>query len=160
MIIDNKKQVYQFRTRELFFAILTITLAGLLGTTRLVFPEFLGIARVYWVIAVCLIFVFYFGYHLILNINYIYFTDQGNRIILRYFSNRPFNQAKNSIEIDKKTFVKFETQDYLFGLKTELTLYQNLNQTIAKYPIVSLSGLTKEQKRKLIITLQKYTKKN
>jgi len=156
MIIDNKKRIYKIRVQEFLLAVITAIVASIAGVSVWFYPDFLGIPRSYYVITLVTLYVIYFLYHLYINITYIYFTDSGDKIILRYFSNRPFSPGKNSIEINKKLFAGYVVQKDFFGLKQDLILYQKMKNTKAKYPAVSISVLTGPEKEKLLNTLDRY----
>lgn len=100
-----------------------------------------------WLIA----FIIYF----MLKFNYIYFSDDDNKIIFRYQPLNPIKQGAKSIEIPQNKFVKFEIQKAFFGLREDLILYQKFDKGIAKYPSVSISSLNKEEKEKLVKSLNK-----
>ena len=156
MIIDNKKRIYQVRIRQFLAAIATAILASLIGVTRLVYPEFLGLERKYWLLLVIGIYLIYFFYFIVIEANYIYFSDHGKKIVLRYFTSAPFNPLKRSIEIEKEKFGGFEIKTSLFGLKQKVILYQYVKNSKAKYPEVSISLLNNKEKINLIETLKKY----
>ena len=72
---------------------------------------------------------------------------------------RIFSGEKNTIEIHKKDFVKFQTNSSLFKMRDYLIIYQKLLKGIAKYPPISITGLSKKDKAKLITQLSLYTSK-
>jgi hypothetical protein len=92
-----------------------------------------------------------------LTYNFIYFSDAGKIIMLRYFHVRYFNNSYKSIEIPKNTLYKYELKTSFFKLKQELVLFQKTAKGIAKYPPVSLSSLKKNEIRKIIESLDLYT---
>ena len=89
---------------------------------------------------------------------FLFFSDNGEMIILRYYSLSIFNQKKNSIEIPKKQFVKFETTKFFFGIEEKLIVYQNFRNKIAKYPPISLSAVDKKERERIKNALRKNMK--
>lgn len=96
--------------------------------------------------------------YMIIGYNYIYFSDEGDKVILRYQSLNPFISNPMSIEIPKKSFAKFEISSSLFGVKKKITLYQKTSGGHAKYPSVNIASLTKVQKQSLAASLFALTK--
>lgn len=93
---------------------------------------------------------------LYIGLNYIYFSDDGDTIILRYYSLNPLFSEPKSIEIPKNSFIKFEIKKSFFGLNKEVTLYQKTKNGIAKYPAVSLSALNDKELERIQSVLEKY----
>jgi len=91
---------------------------------------------------------------------FVSYNDQGEMIVVRYYPISMFTSRKNSIEIPKKQFVKYELQPFLFRTQHKLVLIQNFRGKEAKYAPISLSALEKEDRRKLIQSLEKYAPKS
>jgi hypothetical protein len=91
-----------------------------------------------------------------LELNYLYYTDQGDTLIFRYFSMSIFNRKKNSIEIPRKVFAGYEIRVSLRGLKRKIILMQRIKDKVVKYPAVSLTSLKKEEYVALLKNLDKY----
>lgn len=86
---------------------------------------------------------------------FISYSDQGEMLVVRYYPVSMFTSRKNSIEIPKKQFVKFELQPFLFKTQHKLILIQNFRGKEARYAPISLSALDKEDRRKMIQSLEK-----
>jgi hypothetical protein len=69
---------------------------------------------------------------------------------------RIFSGKKSTIEIHKEDFVKFQINSSLFKMREYLIVYQKLKKGIAKYPPISITGLSKKDKAKLINQLSLY----
>jgi len=93
---------------------------------------------------------------LYLGFNYIYFSDDGNIIILRYYSLNPLFSEPKSIEIPKSSFSKFQIEHSFFGIKKSVILYQKTKNGIAKYPSVSFSALNTKEVERIQMALEKY----
>ena len=94
-----------------------------------------------------------------LNRNYIYFNDDGDSIILRYYPIRPIARKKSAIQIPKGSFVKFEIRRSVFGLKKTLYLYQRIKNKIARYPAIGLSALNKKELESIENQLRQYVRR-
>jgi hypothetical protein len=91
-----------------------------------------------------------------LNLNYIYFNDEGESLIIRYYPIRPVARKKSAIEITKSTLVKFEIRKSYFGLKKTLFLFQRVKNKIARYPGIGLSALNKKELESITNQLNLY----
>ena len=86
---------------------------------------------------------------------FVAYSDQGEKIIMRYYPLSLFTSRKNSIEIPKTQFVKYEIKPFLFGTQQWIILYQNFRNKEAKYPPISFSAVDKEDQEKIINSLEK-----
>lgn len=119
-----------------------------------------GITKYHIIIVVC-------GIYLIINlINYLkrpYFVsynDQGDMLVIRYYPVSMFTSRKNSIEIPKQQFLKYDLKPFLLGTQHYLILHQKFRGKEAKYPPVSLSALEKGDRLSLLQSLDKYITQN
>jgi len=115
-----------------------------------------GFTKYHIIIIVC-------GIYLIINlINYlkrpyfVSFSDQGETLVIRYYPVSMFTSRKNSIEIPKQQFLKYELKPFLLGTQHYLILHQKFRGKEAKYPLISLSALEKEDRQSLLQSLDKY----
>jgi hypothetical protein len=153
MIIDNTKIVIRDRMMMYVMAISLTVAIPLICLSDYFNDPVLGISRELYVIIICAVYVIYNLYRFFLNLNFIYFNDQSEKIIFKYYSLRPFMQKRRSIEIVKGSFAKFEVNKDLTGRKKNLVLYQKINNKIAKYPSISISALNNEEYRNLLSAL-------
>jgi len=89
-----------------------------------------------------------------MRFSYIYYNSEGSKILLRYSPLQPLLYGNYSIEVPKKSLVKFEIVDGFFGLRKSLLLYVKTPQGVAKYKPVSLSTLTKKEIEQLVYNLE------
>ena len=94
-----------------------------------------------------------------MNRNYIFFNDEGETIILRYYPIRPILRKKRALEIPKASLVKFEIRKSVFGLKKTLYLFQRVKNKIARYPAIGLTALNKKELASIESALNQYVKK-
>jgi hypothetical protein len=90
--------------------------------------------------------------------HFISYSDHGEMIIFRYYPLSLFNSKKNSIEIPKQQFVKYELKPFFFGRFQKIILYQHFRGKVVGYPPVSLSALDREDRDRMFASLQKYVK--
>jgi len=88
--------------------------------------------------------------------NFVFYSDQGEMLIMRYYPLSLFNSKKHSIEIPKQQFVKYELKPFFFGREHKIVLYQHFRNKVVAYPPISLSALEEEDRTLIIASLQKY----
>lgn len=117
---------------------------------------YLKVEPIYPIFGAVSVFVFsIIAISLLLNLNYIIYQESEEKIILRYYPLHPFHHKFKSIEIPKNSLSHFDLNQKLFGLRPEVTLYQQTDRGLAKYPSVSISSLSKLNRAKMINSLQK-----
>lgn len=153
MTIDIKRTVLYTQLRRFITLIvfcLIILLVILLGSLR---SDILGLDKYSWALIIGLVYVITLIVESVLEFNYIYFNDEGSNIIFRYFSMSMFSRKKSSIEIPKNEFGGYKLQTYLWGLKKKIVLLHKFKDHNAPYPEVSLTGLSREELKVLLKTL-------
>ena len=149
MIINN-----QNRAAWIKFCYYLLTFLYLAGIVLLLYLNFENNYLIIGIISI--VFLITIVFSLYLNLNFIIFKEADQKIILRYYPLHPFHDNFKSIEIINNTLSHFELNSKVFGLKSELTLFQKTEKGIARYPKVYLSALTKKERDKIIECLTKY----
>ena len=159
MTFDNSKTIIGLRIK-LFGATVTI-LAYIVLTyiAEIIKYPMLGMSDTIWTLILVGLYFVYALLPMYLNYQYIYFSDDGENIVIRYFTAGIIGGRKNSIEINKKGFSGYKTENRFFGLIQSITLYQKYQEGIAKYPPVYISALSKEERSKIFRTLNQYTER-
>ncbi|MCX6258471.1 MAG: hypothetical protein NTW49_11340 [Bacteroidia bacterium] len=147
MVIDTKSSVVKVKFRFMLTWVLTLAFFGVYLLTDYI----RGTALIFSIIALIVAFYIWF---FVKDYNYIYFSDESNKYILRYFNFIPMVLSQKSIEIPKESLVKYTIEKSAFGLRENLVLFEKTKRGIAKYPNVSLTLLTPEQKEQLLKTLK------
>lgn len=151
MIINNKELATRIKFGySIFFMVFLFLLVASLILTFL--PNYL------FEIILSVLSLSAFAIYLMIGYNYIYFSTEGDKVILRYQTLNPFIENPKSIEIDKSTFVKHEIINSFLGLKESVVLYQKSLKGIAKYPPVGINSLKKSEKEAMLKTLTSLTK--
>lgn len=159
MIIDTKKKVISIQLRRLItFLVYGLAIIIIMLSFNRNIP-FLGLTKYHWVIVLTFVLILSLVLESLLELNYIFFSDDKNKLTLRYFSLGYFNRKKTSIEIPIQEFVDYDIEEYLWGFKHKLILHRLYKNQVAKYPAVSISMLNKERRMNLIQALDHYKKK-
>src|SRR5574340_1134664 len=150
MTFDNSKTIINVRIR--LFAITLILIAYLILAYASKFIKFplLGMTDTAWTLILSFLWVFLIIIPMFLNYQFVFFSDDTEKIIIRYFNAGIVGGRKNSVEIDKRAFAGYKVEKKLFGLISSLTLFQKFSEGVAKYPPVYISALTKQEKSKLL----------
>ncbi len=157
MNIDNQKNTYR-----IWLSRLVMTIVFSLIILAIVFLPWFDETE-FW-LSKYHVAIFISAIYIILNwINFlkrpyfISYNDQGEKIVVRFYPVSMFTSRKNSIEIPKKQFVKYELKPFLFKTQHYLILHQNFRGKVVAYPQISLSALDKEDREKMLESLEKYT---
>ena len=157
MIIDNKKATINYHLlRFLFLFLLAVIIIVLYSFSYFEEPIF-GIDRNYYVLALVFLYLLYYLIGIVRNYQYIFFTDNGSKLVIRYYSLRPMSKRQNAVEIGKTMFANYKLTHQLMGFRKYLVLYQRLpNGSVVKYPPINVSIMKKEDLNQLTKALQSY----
>jgi len=155
MEIDIQRTILKKNLRAFILAIIFVVFVSLLLITYIYEDQLFGLTKYHLAIIFASIYVLYMVFNTLRQFHYIYFSDAGERIVLRYFPMGAFTHKKNSIEIGKKEFVGYEIKKQLFGLREKLILKAKTGKGLAKYPPVSITALTKKEKESLFRVLDR-----
>jgi len=155
MVINNQKQAVSLKIQKTLALLILVIAIGLIYFTNVLAHGAFGFNMDQIAGFIVGLFILYFLYHILRDHNYIYYSDTGNKFILRYFSLRPLADKKKSIEFNKKELHKFELRRSLLGFRESIIIYRQTPKGIAKYPPVSITALSKPDKEKMMASLQK-----
>ena len=155
MTIDIHRTAIRMRLRGLFTAFIFSTIILIILIVEFFDESHLGISRGYLLLFFSVIYFVIIVYNYLRDYYYIYFNDETNKIVLRYYSMRPLSQTKRSIEIPRGSFSKYEIQNSLFGIKEKIIIYQKVKTGVYKYPPVSITALSPAEKEQFIQALNK-----
>jgi hypothetical protein len=117
----------------------------------------LGMNETVWTVLLAGIWVILALFPMILNYQFISYSDEGDYIVFRYFTSGIVGGKKNSVEINKTTFSGYKVETRFFGLIQSIILFQKIQQGIAKYPPIYISALSAEERAKIIKSLNTYS---
>jgi hypothetical protein len=156
MTIDNQKTVIRIFLRKMLIAIITVVLIVSILATKWFTPELLGITQYQWVILVAAIYILLVIGSWLRGLNYFYFDDSGDKIIIRYYPIRPLGRSKKAVQIHKTALAKYEILRSNLGLKRVLILHQYIKKNVAKYPPIGITSLTQQELSLLKQHLSRY----
>jgi hypothetical protein len=155
MTFDNSRRIIStrlvlFAATFPFLAFLALTyVAGVLK-----FP-LLGMSETAWVVILSALYFGIAAYPSVLRYNYIYFSDDGSKIIIRFYSAGIFKGLRQSVEIPKKSFAGFRREKKL-GIIPSVSLLERRAGVTARYPSISLSALNRRERERIYKTLAQY----
>jgi hypothetical protein len=156
MVLDIHKTVFRIQLRRfivLMVFIIFVLAAMLLGKLHTLY---FGLSKYQLALLISAFYVLYTLFESFLELYYIYFSDEGDNLQLRFFSLSILNRKKQAIEIPKASFGGYTVKKSMGGLKTKLILYHKLKTSKAKYPEVSIAALSNNEKQMLFALLNKY----
>ena len=159
MKLDNSKTIISFRIKLFFVTVLFLTYIILSYSAKVFKLTLFGWSDTVWTILLAAIWLFIAFIPMIINYHYVSYSDDDESIVFRYFSAGIVGGRKNSVEIDKRTFAGYKTDKKLFGLIRTITLYQHFREGVAKYPPIYISALNKEERSKIVRSLNLYAPK-
>jgi hypothetical protein len=157
MTFDNSRTIIMLRIELFVTSIILLSFVILSYFTRILKFPLLGLSETTWTLILVSIWLLIVFLPIILNYQFISYSDDGEKIVFRYFSSGVFGGKKNSVEIDKKSFSGYKAESRLFGLLHTITLFQQYKEGVAKYPPIWLSALTKAERDRIILALGKLT---
>jgi hypothetical protein len=158
MKLDNQRNTYRIWISRLITAIVfTMAIIVLIFLPWFDNPESF-ITKYHLIIVVAVIYIALNTINYLKRPYFIFFSDQGEMLIFRYYPLSLFTSKKHSVEIPKQQFVKYELKEFLFGSQKKIILYQHFRNRVAPYPPVSLSAVDREDVERILATLRKYMK--
>lgn len=156
MTLNNAKSVINLKLIRRSSIILFLTFLVLTWVAKIIKYPLLGMNETIWTLIVLLIFLLIIFVPIMLNYQYVYYSDEGENIIIRYYSTGIIPGNKNSVEINKTTFSGFTLEKRFFGLVQSLTLYQLIREGVAKYPPIHINALKRADRVKVLKSLNSY----
>ncbi len=160
MTITNQKQSVNLRIIKSLALLFLIIAIGLIYFANVLRDGAFGYTRDQVAVFMIILVVLFFLYHFVRDHHYIYYSDTGDKFVLRYFSLRPLADKKNAIEFNKNELLRYEIIKPLYGLNRSLVIYRKTARGIAKYPPVSLTALKKSDRKKILASIQRITAAN
>jgi len=153
MNFDNSKTIINLRLKLFAATVLVIAYMILAYVAKILKFPLYGISDSTWTIIVVTLYIIIVLYPVVLNHQYVKFSDDGDFIVFRYFTSGIFGGKKNSVEIHKATFVGYKTEKSYLGLNQSIILFQQFKEGAAKYPPIYISGLSRKDKARILSSL-------
>lgn len=158
MIIDIKRTIIR-KNLSSFITIIIVALAIIALLLLPVGDIFKGIKNSLLALFVGIAYVILNIYNAFRNYQYIYYNDESDKIVLRYFSPNIFTSKKNSIEIPKKDFTGYNLKSFFMRYRESITLSRRTSKGVAKYPPVSITALDANERDMLLHALGEWKRK-
>ena len=156
MTFNNSRTIISLRIKLFVVTIMFLTFIVLTYVAKMIKYPLLGMSDTAWTLILVAIYLFLAFRPMFLNYQFISYSDDGENIIFRYFSAGMVSGRKNSVEINKKSFSGYKIESRFFGLIQSITLFQQFKEGVAKYPTVYISALTREERAKVLRSLNLY----
>ncbi|MGD0753756.1 MAG: hypothetical protein ABR927_01750 [Bacteroidales bacterium] len=157
MTFDNSKTIISLRIKLFGATVVLLAYLAITYVARLVKFPFLGMSDTFWTIVLIGIWVLLAFMPMFLNYQFFSYSDEGDYLIFRYFTAGIVGGKKNSVEINKTAFSGYKVESRFFGFIQRIILFQKVQGGVANYPPVYISALTREEKAKVIKSLNLYT---
>lgn len=157
MTFDNSKTIIGVRIKLFGATVVLLAYIALVYAAKLIRFPILGMNDTTWTLILVAVYLVLAFLPMILNYQYVFFSDDGESLVFRYFTAGIVGGKKNSVEINKTTFKGYIAESKYLGLTQYIVLYQKIGENTAKYPPIYISALKKDQRLKLFSALKKYT---
>ncbi|MFC2151409.1 hypothetical protein ACFLSE_02695 [Bacteroidota bacterium] len=156
MIFDNRDNVMKLNIRRFLAILIYLTLMVLLAFSDVFRNTIIGLNKSVYIILVTLLYILYIVFAYVVNYNYFIYNDEGDKLVFRFVSLRPFDNKKQAIEIHKKDFKGYKFQKSFINFKEDLILMIKTKKGFANYPPISVSALSIKHKNMLIQSLNQF----
>jgi len=119
------------------------------------FP-FLGLGETIWVVTLSAAYFIIALYPSIMKYNYIYFSDDGSSVIIRFYSAGIMKGPRKAVEIPKNSLTGFRRGTRGAGLIPYIILYEIRQGREVTYPSINLSGLSRKERERVFRALAQY----
>lgn len=157
MTFDNSKTIIGIRIKLFIATILLLAYLAIAFVIKLIKFPWLGMGETVWTIIFVGTWVILAILPMVLNYQFVSYSDENEFIVFRYFNAGIVGGKKNSVEINKNTFSGYKSETRFLGLTESITLFQKFPQGVAKYPPIFISALSREEKSKLYRSLNSYS---
>ena len=154
MILENIKNARRIKAIFVFIPLVfVISVVALL---------LLNINWGFWLIlAIAILMILLFIIVSIMQYNYFFCEIDKDKMIFKFHGLGPMNKEYKTIKIHPNHFKTFQINHRFFGLVEQLVLFVVVkNNQVAKYPPISISALSTEEKENLKKELSLFEKKN
>ena len=146
MRINNKRRTVVIK-RIFFLVSVVLAIAALL----LFLFDYMALA----LISIGVFSLWYLYFH-VADYQFIEFSDENNRIVLRFYKAVSFGSPRfNEIEFPHQILKKVFFDNSIFGKMSDVTLVVKTKRGVADYPSVSLSAVNFKDRQKIAHSLNK-----
>jgi hypothetical protein len=160
MTFDNSRTIISMRIRLFAATVLLIAYLIVVYFAHIIkFPLF-GLSETVLTTILIGLYILYVIYPMVLDYQFISYSDEGDKLVFRYFTSGIAGGKKNAVEIFKGDFAGYRIDNRFFGLKKSITLFRQLPQGVAKYPPIHISILSRKERARLLNSLYSHTPKD
>ena len=159
MKLDNSKTIISSRIKLFAVTVLFLGYIIMSYVAKMFKLTLFGWSDTVWTIIFAAIWLFIALLPMLLNHQYVSYSDDDESIVFRYFTSGIVGGKKNSVEIDKKTFAGYKTEKQIMGLSLSIILYQHFKEGIAQYPPIYITALSEKERAKIFNSLNQYSTK-
>lgn len=156
MTFDNSRTIISLRIKLFGATVVLLAYLAMAYVAKLIKFPLLGMSDSTWTVILIGIWIIMALMPMVLNYQFISYSDEEDNIILRYFTAGIVGGKKNSVEINKTSFSGYKIETSFFGFIQSIVLFQKVQGGVAKYPPVYISALTHDEKAKVINSLNQY----
>ncbi len=157
MIFDNRNIVLKLNIRRYLVLLVFLILMGLMLLVGIIEEPFLGKSESFYVFMICTLYIIYIIISYMRDYKFFLYNDEGEKLIFRFVSLRPFDNKKRAIEIHKKDFKGYKITKSFFNLKEDLILIVKTKNGVANYAPISITALSLKHKNLLKNSLNQLT---
>ncbi len=142
MIVENIKEAKRVKATFLIIPVIFTLIALTI--------IFLELKNGYWFVGIlAVIMVLIFIAISLMQFRYFYCEISPKILLFRFHGVEPMNSEFKSYKIKPEQFKGYKISKVMFGMVPKITIYVTMRGEIAKYPPISISALTKEQRASL-----------
>jgi uncharacterized membrane protein (DUF485 family) len=159
MTFENDRTIIRIRLTTFISTVFYVICIFLIFFAEVIDFPLLGISKISWTILLsAMYFVISFGPQL-LHYTYLYFSDDGDKLVFRYYRVGIMRGRRQSVEIPKSSFAGYKYEKTMGHFLSRLVIYQRIQEGVAKYPPIPLNSLRKKEKRRIMSVLSRYSGK-
>ncbi|HVN56860.1 MAG TPA: hypothetical protein VMT63_01060 [Bacteroidales bacterium] len=157
MTFDNSRTIIAGRIRLFAATVLLLAYLALAYVGSVIRFPVMGISDTLLTVVLVVIYLLIVLYPIIMDHQYISYSDDDEKITVRYLDAVFAGGKKKSVEIPKSGFAGYRVDRKFFGLIISITLFQQLPQGVARYPAICINNLTKKERAVILNSLFQHT---
>jgi hypothetical protein len=158
MTFDNSKTIIALRLRGFAATVVFLIYIVLIYVGRVVRFPIGDIQETPATIVITSLYIFIIFLPLALRKMYVYYSDDGDNIVFKYFYAGMITGKKKSIVINKQTLAGYKKTKGFLGINPSIIITQRLKQGSATYPPVNIGSLRRKDKESIFRSLDQYTR--
>ena len=158
MTFDNSKTIIALRLRGFAATVIFLIYIVLIYVGRVVRFPIGNIQETPATIVITTLYIIIIFLPLMLRKMYVYYSDDGDNIVFKYFFAGMITGKKRSIVINKQTLAGYKINKGFLGINPSILITQRLKQGSAKYPPINIGSLRKKDREVIFRSLDKYSK--